>query len=165
LKKLLALENYFYYSLIYIFSGSPSNDWVSSVVMFFKLHSFYRQFSQFSIRLATKKLSTVTGNSLSLTSMSGSPLRIRHGASKNRSEFFTGMPSPFGIELQFQQKRSFYRTSSSKQQTPSKVNLESPTLSVKHGDIVPEAQCDNLNYIFPLLTGEELRAFDSSVYE
>lgn len=72
------------------------------------------------------------------------------------------MPSPFGIELQSQQKRSFYRTSSSKQQTPSKVNLESPTLSAKHGDIVPD---DNLNYIFPLLTGEELRAFDSSVYE
>lgn len=75
------------------------------------------------------------------------------------------MPSPFGIELQTQQKRSFYCTSSTKQHTPSKVNLESPTLSAKHGDIVPEAQCDNLNYVFPLLTGEELRAFDSSVYE
>lgn len=140
--------------------------------MFFKLHSFYRQLSQFSVRLVSKKLSaSCFGNSGSLTNLSNSPLRIgHHMTSKNsRRDLFNGsVPSPFGI-LPIERRRTFFTSTRNAQEV--KSNSTQKTIET-HKIISSETENpfndhknNNLNLMFPLLTGEELKAFDSSVYE
>lgn len=138
--------------------------------MFFKLNSFYRQFSYCSLRLLGKKLiNTTTSNSFQLTG--NSPLKTN----KVRKFSLKGIPSPFGIEHSRQQLRNLnliykrrYCTTNwhgiITSTSTSKNNLKNGKNPIRGGN-ENLMTVESLDKIFPLLTGEELKAFDSSVFE
>ena len=132
--------------------------------MFFKINSFYRRFSYFSLRLLGKKFISTNVNSFQLAS--NSPLRASKARKFNNLK---GVPSPFGIEQRQRQghlklinKRRYSTTNPEGIVTSTSLSLRStktPPLEKQH------SINESLNLMFPLLTGEELKAFDSSVYE
>lgn len=137
--------------------------------MFFKLKSFYRQFSHISLRLISKKLINTTGTSLPFSSLTNSPLRQGKRAN-NRIGIIAMRPTPFGIvTIERLEPKLKY---SSKISTSSKSEKEQVNLSNNQNEFKDEILKEkinnfesNIDLMFPFLTGEELKAFDSSVYE
>lgn len=142
--------------------SQPANN--SHFVMFFKFNSIYRQFSQISLRLITRKLITNTGNSLPLSSLTSSPLR-NGKRNRNRIGIMTLRPTPFGIiTIERPEPKLKYST-----------KIKSNAKDIKKENVIPydseliiseqDGAERSLDLMFPFLTGEELKAFDSSVYE
>ena len=137
--------------------------------MFFKLNSFYRQFSHFSLRLFGKKLLTSSSNSFPLSSLTNSPLRGGR-TNKIRKPFlmFKGCPTPFGIVPI--KKKDFYNklVGKSKEKLDNNLNENvhhnEPEI-ISHSNSNSNSHRNHIDLMFPLLTGEELKAFDSSVFE
>ena len=134
--------------------------------MFFKLNSIYRQFSHISLRLITKKLINSTVNSLPFSSLTSSPLRQGKRAN-NRIGKMALRPTPFGIvtieRLEPKLKYSKITTSSKREE----ANLSNNQIELKDkiGIETTKNYERSIDLMFPFLTGEELKAFDSSVYE
>lgn len=127
----------------------------------FKFTHIYRQLSQYSLRLISKKLISTAGNSLPVSSLTSSPSKAgRRGFISLR-----GSPTPSGLinmkqrdgPLKLLPKRSYTTTCNESAQINTETCINS-TQSRAH--IIP-----TIDLMFPLLTGEELKAFDSSVYE
>ena len=126
--------------------------------MFFKLNSFYKQFTQISLRLISKKLISATGPSLQFSTLTNSPLK----RGNNRiSGFISIRPTPFGIVTidRIEPKLKYSKTST----TFKKVKVSDQNESENVQKI--EKYEKSIDLMFPFLTGEELKAFDSSVYE
>lgn len=136
--------------------------------MFFKLNSIYRHFSQISLRLLTKKIISTTGNSLPLSSLTSSPLRHRKRG-KNRIGLGNLRPTPFGIvTIERPEPKLKYSkiTTCDENSQEEHVNLSSDSREFKYERIREATNFgESIDLMFPLLTAEELKAFDSSVYE
>lgn len=147
--------------------------------MFYKFQSFYRQFAQFSIRLLNRKLSSTSiavlqpiKNNFNVTN---SPLRT-----KNRTGILKGggviLAVPFERRIQnFQQLQSEHLNLLIKKTRPHQSAAKkeiSPKFADTNEFTKLKSACSNPNHnsyhnfdVFPLLTGDELKAFDSSVFE
>lgn len=144
--------------------------------MFFKFQSIYRQFAQLSIRLLNSKL--LSNSNVLLPSIknklniANSPLRPnnRKGILKG------GVISVFPFERRLLQSGHLNllikRDSNSSEEN--KINSGSISIFAENNEFIEvlnhsnksksHSNCHNYD-MFPLLTGEELKAFDSSVYE
>lgn len=139
--------------------------------MFFKLNSLYRQFSQISLRLITKKFISTAGNSLPLSSIKNSPLR-NGKTTKNRIGMVSLRPTPFGIitikrpEPKLKYSKRNYVTTTLESDSAEPVNFTAIPMEVVNEEKLKEKEYErSIDVMFPYLTGEELKAFDSSVYE
>lgn len=134
--------------------------------MFFKLKSIYIQFSHISLRLISKKLINTTGTSSQFSSLTNSPLRQGKRA-YNKIGIIAMRPTPFGIvTIERLEPKLKY---SSKISTNSKREKEQVNPQNEFKDEIFKETTKNyepsIDLMFPFLTGEELKAFDSSVYE
>jgi hypothetical protein len=136
--------------------------------MLFKFNSIYRQFSHISLRLITKKLINSTGNSLQFSSLTNSPLR-QGKRGNNRIGIMALRPTPFGIVTieRVEPKLKYSKISTSSKEE--KVSLSNDESEFEDKSGIEGADKNNyersIDLMFPFLTGEELKAFDSSVYE
>lgn len=137
--------------------------------MFFKFKGFYRQFSYVSLRLLNKKFlstSSTTVNNI----LANSPSKSRKGFPL-KSTWKTGNPE-FRSFLQ-SELRSAYSQLQLKQREETREKFQMYQQSLKSKPVETDSLIsDNkttdplsLALMFPLLTGEELKAFDSSVFE
>lgn len=144
--------------------------------MLFKFKGFYRQFSYFSLRLLNKKFTSSTTASFP-TALTSSPSKNRRGFSiKNawKKSINSELKSVLQIELraaysQLQQKQlenarekfHYYQNALMKQtQSTETKTLNHLSNNNRHDKFTSEN-----SLLFPLLTYEELKAFDSSVFE
>lgn len=146
--------------------------------MLFKFKGFYRQFSFFSLRLLNKKITsstTTTASLLPTTLTNSSPTKNRRGFSikngwkSNNSELRSVLQHELRAAYSRLQRKEFERTSETFKNYQSQSSSSSSLASIK--EIQPTGtktldlkQAEN-SLIFPLLTGEELKTFDSSVFE
>lgn len=130
--------------------------------MFFKFaSSFNRQFSHFSVRIFGKKLiNSQPGTFINGFSIPSSPTKRKRG-------MFEGCRS-ITMHSQLRDKITLFQLpimSEASAQVAQKSNMneiicEEPLINGEKESFVR-----SIDVMFPLLTGEELRAFDSSVYE
>ena len=150
--------------------------------MFFKFKGFYRQFSFFSLRLLNKKFLTTSSTATSFpVALTSSPSKNRRGFSlkstwkSNNPELRNILQNELRMAYsQLQQKQSEQSKEKFKNyqmklsnQTQSNVNKNLKHFDHSYNnkpDSVPTTE-NGLEFMFPLLTGEELKAFDSSVFE
>lgn len=136
--------------------------------MFFKLNSIYRQFSHISLRLITKKLVNTTATSLPFSSLTCSPLRQGKRAN-NRIRLMTLRPAPFGFvaieRLEPKLKYSKITTNLKREESKLSNSQSHSEFKDKIGIEATKNYDRSIDLMFPFLTGEELKAFDSSVYE
>lgn len=134
----------------------------------FKFIHIYRQLSQYSLRLLSKKIVNTAGNSLSISSLTSSPRK----ASKRGLLNLRGSLTPFGIAsaIQNQQVGGFSKLLPKRNYSDSITCTENEFVTNNPENCINKTQYSTPSEtgndsLFPLLTGEELKAFDSSVYE
>lgn len=145
--------------------------------MFFKFKGVYRQFSYFSLRLLNKKF--LTTSNITTPSFSSSPSKnrkgflLKNGWKANNPELRSILQKELRAAYSQLQMEKAERTKDLIQIYQDKFinqTQSSSTKSVSKNNNKPEAtdiinSQKSLEFMFPLLTGEELKAFDSSVFE
>ena len=144
--------------------------------MFFKFQSFYRQFAQLSVRLLNAKL-LPTSNVLfpsikNKLNIANSPLRTNN----KKGILKGGAVSVFPFERRLLQSGHLNLIIKKESNSTEANKIVSGPISIfaennefievlNHGNKSKSHNNYHSYDMFPLLTGEELKAFDSSVYE